>query len=75
MIFMGGGRYFGPEIFFFPHRSLAFLFFLRDTVLDFFSQDHVYKKVCHVSVDSYLEMDTRLIKSSFVKVCKMGYKN
>ena len=40
--FYGEGEweeYFGPGIFFFARRSLAFYFFLRGTVLDFFSQD------------------------------------
>ena len=40
---MGGEEdYFGPGIISFAHLSMAF-YFLRGTVLDFFSQDYAYK--------------------------------
>ena len=72
---MGGGDFFDPGLFLFPHQSMAF-YFLRGTVLDFSSarimciktkqESLLYKqnkKVCYISADSDLEMDTRLIKS------------
>ena len=55
----------GSVIFFFTHRSLAF-YFLRVMALDFISarimRIETNKKVYYVSIDSDLEMDTRLIK-------------
>ena len=67
MFFIGWwGDYFGSGIMFSSHTE-AWPF--CGTVLDFFfSQDHAYlqnkKSSLCISVDSNLEMDTRLIKKS-----------
>ena len=65
LIFMGSGKItLVLDFFFFARRSLAF-YFLRGTVLNFFARImriKTNKKVYYISVDSDLEIDTRLIK-------------